>query len=73
MKADGQSIQQLCDEEGVTRSYFTRALRLTYLAPDIIKLILAGSQPADMKASTLKRASRLPLDWADQRALFGIQ
>ncbi len=72
LKAEGKSIQQLCDEEGVTRSYFTRALRLAYLAPDIIKLILAGAQPVVMKASTLKAASRLPLIWADQRTLFNI-
>ncbi len=73
LNAEGRSIQQLSEEEGVTRSYFTRALRLAYLSPDIIKLILAGSQPGDMKASTLKSASRLPLDWADQRSLFGIE
>ena len=73
MKAEGRSILQLCDEEGVIRSYFTRALRLAYLDPEIIKRILAGSQPADMKASTLKRASRLPLDWTDQRSLLGIE
>ncbi|MEQ8321897.1 MAG: recombinase family protein [Rhodospirillales bacterium] len=72
LKADGRSIQQLCDEEGVTRSYFTRALRLAYLSPEIVKRILDGTQPLDMKASTLKAASRLPLDWAEQKALFGI-
>lgn len=72
LKADGRSIQQLCDEEGVTRSYFTRALRLAYLSPEIVKSILDGTQPLGMKASTLKAASRLPLDWAEQKALFGI-
>lgn len=73
LKAEGRSIQQLCDDEGVTRSYFTRALRLAYLDPEIIKRIINGSQPGDIKASTLKAASRLPLDWADQRTLFGIE
>jgi site-specific DNA recombinase len=72
LKADGRSIQQLCDEEGVTRSYFTRALRLAYLSPEIVKRILDGTQPLEMKASTLKAASRLPLDWAEQKALFDI-
>lgn len=45
LKAEGRSIQELCDEEGVPRPYFTRALRLAYLAPDIIKLILVGPSP----------------------------
>ncbi len=72
LNARGRSIMDICKDEGVTRSYFTRALRLAYLAPDIVTKIANGAQPADMKASTLKSASRLPLTWGEQRERLGI-
>ena len=31
-------------------SYFTRLIRLSYLAPDIIEAILDGRQPRDLTA-----------------------
>ena len=73
LKARGQTVKQLADEAGVTRSYFTRALRLTYLAPDIVQAVLSGTQPLELTARKLKNASRLPLDWAEQRTLLGFE
>src|SRR6266404_1451648 len=35
--------------EGVSRSYFTRVVRLSYLAPDITQAILDGRQPRDLR------------------------
>ena len=50
------------------------ALRLPWLAPDITTAIVNGRQPRPLNAQTLMRtASRLPADWADQRALLGFQ
>ena len=72
LKARGQSIKELCAEEGVSRSYFTRALRLTYLAPDIIQAVLQATQPLGLSAAELKRASKLPLNWDEQRTLLGF-
>jgi hypothetical protein len=37
----------LAGREGVSRSYFTRLIRLSYLAPDITQAILDGRQPRD--------------------------
>jgi hypothetical protein len=34
------------DPEGVSSSYFTRLVRLSYLAPDITHAILDGRSPA---------------------------
>jgi hypothetical protein len=34
--------------QGVSRSYFTRVVRLSYLAPDITQAILDGRQPRDL-------------------------
>jgi site-specific DNA recombinase len=59
-------------QEGVSRSYFTRVARLTYLAPDITQAILGGRQPPDLTAKKLLAHSRLPLAWHEQRSLLGF-
>jgi site-specific DNA recombinase len=58
--------------EGVSRSYFTRVVRLSYLAPDITQAILDGRQPRDLTAQKLLAHSRLPLGWHDQRTALGF-
>src|SRR5882672_3496774 len=58
--------------EGVSRSYFTRVVRLSYLAPDITQAILEGRQPRHLTAEKLLQHSRLPLAWHDQRATLGF-
>src|SRR5512132_2900162 len=40
-----RSAAEIAKTEGVTRSYVTRLLRLTLLAPDIVEAILDGRQP----------------------------
>ena len=44
---DGVPFAALADREGVSRSYFTRVVRLSYLSPDITQAILDGRQPRD--------------------------
>jgi site-specific DNA recombinase len=68
----GASIRSIAGGERLTGSYFTRLLRLSYLAPDITKAILAGRQPPDLTAAKLLRASRLPITWAAQRTVLGF-
>ena len=51
----------LAEREGVSSSYFTRLVRLSYLAPDITEAILDGRQPRDLTADQLLAHSRLPL------------
>ena len=53
-------------------SYFTRLLRLSYLAPDITQSILDGRQPCDLTVDKLLAHSRLPLTWHEQRAILGF-
>ena len=55
-----------------SRDYATTLARLSYLAPDIISAILAGSQPASLTRDKLIRATKLPLGWSEQRALLGF-
>ncbi len=50
-------------DAGLSRSYFTRMLRLSFLAPDITRAILHGRRPADLNAHKMMadtcRADRL--------------
>ena len=62
----------LAKREGVSPSYFTRLVRLNYLAPDITEAILDGHQPRGLTADKLLAHSRLPLGWHEQRTVLGI-
>jgi len=70
--SDGVPFAALAKGEGVSPSYFTRVLRLSYLAPDITEAILDGHQPRDLTAEKLIEHSRLPLAWHDQRTALGF-
>jgi len=62
----------LARRESVSPSYFTRLVRLSYLAPDIAQAILDGRQPRDLTAAKLLAHSRLPLAWHEQRSVLGF-
>ena len=70
--SEGIPFAVLAQREGVSRSYFTRLVRLSYLAPDITQAILDGRQPRDLTAEKLLEHSRLPLAWHDQRIALGF-
>ena len=70
--SDGVPFAELVKREGVSPSYFTRLVRLSYLAPDITQAILDGRQPRDLTADELLTHSRLPLTWDEQRAVLGF-
>ena len=71
-QGEGIPFAALAQREGVGRSYFTRLVRLSYLAPDITQAILDGRQPRDLTAEKLLEHSRLPLAWHDQRIVLGF-
>jgi site-specific DNA recombinase len=71
-QGEGIHFAALAQREGVGRSYFTRLVRLSYLAPDITQAILDGRQPRDLTAEKLLEHSRLPLAWHDQRIALGF-
>jgi site-specific DNA recombinase len=71
-KGEGVPFAAIVQQEGVSRSYFTRLVRLSYLAPDITQAILDGRQPHDLTAEKLLEHSRLPLAWHDQRIALGF-
>jgi site-specific DNA recombinase len=65
-----KSLQQMATIHQCTISYARRILLLAYLAPDITKSILEGSQPASVTITKLT-AQKLPLDWNEQRQYLG--
>jgi DNA invertase Pin-like site-specific DNA recombinase len=67
-----ETISTLAAANGVNASYFTRVLRIAYLAPDIIEAIIEGQQPPDLTANKLVRIKNFPIDWAGQREALGF-
>ena len=61
----------LAQRFGRSPGYFSRLIRLNYLAPDIIAAIADGTQPPNLDRKTLASA-HIPLDWAVQRCMFGF-
>ena len=72
MNSRGKTIVELSHEAGVSPSYFTRIFRLSFLAPDITKIILNGRQPAGLIAMSLLGHSQLERDWSMQRVQLGL-
>jgi site-specific DNA recombinase len=68
------TVHDIARTEGVSAAYLYTLLRLAWLAPDITTAILNGRQPQHLNAMTLmRRASRLPVDWVEQRTLLGFR
>ena len=66
------TIEDIAAGEGFGATYAGRLLRLTSLAPDIVTAILDGRQPPELTANVLMADTRLPLEWAAQRAFLGF-
>jgi hypothetical protein len=67
-QGEGAPFAALAQREGVSRSYFTRLVRLSYLAPDITQAILDGRQPSDLTAEKLLEHSAACLARSADRA-----
>ena len=64
------TLKEIAAEEGVSSSYITRLVRLAFLAPDIVTVILNGRHPPQLTANRLMDDTRLPLEWRAQRELL---
>jgi len=72
MRGGGKTMAALAAEAGVGGSYFTRILRLSFLAPDIVHAILQDRHPVELNAKRLVNESRIPIAWEEQRARIGF-
>jgi site-specific DNA recombinase len=71
-ESKSENLMALAQCQRMTSSYFTRVLRLTFVAPDITRAILEGRHPRDLTARKLLAHSRLPLTWPEQRRILGF-
>ena len=62
------TVRSLAQREKTDESYVAKVMRLTLLAPDIVKMILDGTQPDSMTWKSLSRP--FPVEWAEQRKVF---
>jgi hypothetical protein len=60
----------MADKERINRSYLSRTIRLSLLAPDIVEAILNGTQPGTLKLADLE--GPFSIDWEEQRDAFGF-
>jgi hypothetical protein len=72
LQSAGGKFAELARREKLNRSYYSRVVRLTYLAPDITRAILEGRQPPGVTAAMLLEHSDLPLAWPEQRKALGF-
>lgn len=61
----------LKDARGVEDPYLRKLTALAFLAPDIQRAILEGSQPTELRLKDLL-SQTIPLDWDEQRRLLGF-
>ena len=60
------TVDEIAAREEINKSYVSRVLRLTLLAPQIVEAILDGRQAPEMTLPVLMKA--FPGEWAKQRA-----
>lgn len=65
-----KSMAELSTELGLTNRAITNMLYRAFLAPDIVRSIMNGTQPSHLTGDFLKRHTSLPLDWKDQRKFW---
>jgi hypothetical protein len=65
------SIAEMADKERINRSYLSRTIRLSLLAPDIVEAILNGTQPPTLQLADLE--GPFSIDWEQQRTAFGFR
>jgi len=63
------TIEELAAAEKINSSYVSRILRLTLLAPDVVKAILNGKHAPKVTLATLMQP--FSTDWLRQRSLWG--
>ncbi len=74
MSGRDATIDALAQRLGVKRDYLSAHMRLTYLAPGIVKDLFEGRQPEALTAARLVLLSKdLPHDWQGQQVALGFE
>ena len=74
MTGRDETIDAMGQRLGVKRDYLSAHMRVTYLAPDIVRALVSGRYPPDLTpARLLSLCKDLPHDWQLQRAVLGFE
>jgi site-specific DNA recombinase len=72
LSGSDDSIEAMSARLGMNKFRLTSLVRLSYLAPGIIRALLAGRHPIALTPTRLLRLSKdLPHDWHEQRQFLG--
>ncbi len=67
------TITALAHRLNLEAGWVAEVLRMTRLAPVIVQAVLSGTQPRHLNLHTLRgRQVMVPVDWEEQRQLFGF-
>jgi DNA invertase Pin-like site-specific DNA recombinase len=67
------SMEAIASHNNVSHSYVKKLMPLAFLAPDIIKDIIAGKQPTHLTTQKLIRQIDIPMDWKEQKREFNFK
>ena len=68
-----QSIKEIAAAENLDQLHIARMINIAFLAPDIIRAILNGTQPSHLTLKYLKQFRALPSDWNEQKSLLNFK
>ena len=69
--APQHTIASLADALGMCRKRSAKLLRVSHLAPDIIEMCIAGTQPASLTTKARLNMD-LPISWREQRTMLNV-
>jgi site-specific DNA recombinase len=73
LSGSDDSIEAMSGRLGMNKCRLTSLNRLSYLAPEIVRALLAGRHPIELTPTRLLRMSKnLPHDWKEQRCFLGF-
>jgi site-specific DNA recombinase len=74
MTGRDDTIDAMGQRLGVKRDYLSAHMRVTYLAPDIVRALVSGRHPPELTPARLLSVCKdLPHDWQLQRAALGFE
>lgn len=70
---DASNVSELARQLKLEMGWVAEVLRLTMLAPEIVQAIMEGRQPRQLNLHAVRgRQADVPVDWDEQRRLFGF-
>jgi hypothetical protein len=74
MSGRDETIDAMAQRLGIKRDHLSAHMRLTYLAPDIVRVLLHGRSVEGLTpARLLSLCKDLPHDWQLQRRVLGLE